>query len=327
MKFTWRAARPSAVVGLDLGGTSIHAVEVLHTPRGPQIRQAIHLTVPDARGTMAREGILELWGRNPGLSRTVVVALQSHEVRVKRMEVERMPSDDFARILPFEFEASEAEPVPSLVLDFQILNPTADSPSMDVLVVAAERELAEARLRLIREVGLTLGALDFEPFALQNALTSAVPETRFGWVALLDLEPDEARLNLALDGVPVGFQTFPCGSGPHERGTRNDDPLSHLHPLARAVKEELAAVVKQVRDGAGNRQASVDEAQIGALYLSGGGASDPDAVQQMAAGLDLPVQPVSPFQGLTVLPSVVAPLSMKCRGTEFLLALGLGLRT
>jgi Tfp pilus assembly PilM family ATPase len=327
MNFPWRTSLSRAVVGLDLGGTRLRAVEVLRTAQGPQIQQVTSLTVPDARGAMAREGIKELWERTPGLSRTVVVALRSHEVEVKRMEVERMPADDFARILPFEFEAFWSEPRGSEVLDFQILNRNADTPSMDVLVVAVQREVAEARVRLIREAGLTLCALDLEPFALQNGLANAVPETRFGWVALLDLEADEARLNLALDGVPVGFQSDLWERGLDRPDPHDDGQSMHLQQLALAVKEDLAAVVDQVRVGFNHPQAGAGEPRVGALYLSGSGASNPDAIQQLAAHLDVPVHPVSPFQGLTVLPSVRTPLSMDRRGTEFLLALGLGLRT
>src|SRR3990172_1000316 len=88
-----------------------------------------------------------------GLIKLVVIEHGKGEPEVIRWEAEQH--------VPFDMENVE--------LDFQILDPDAEGLQMNVLLVAAKRELVENKTALLTDAGLSAEGIDVDAFALHNA--------------------------------------------------------------------------------------------------------------------------------------------------------------
>src|SRR2546422_2752849 len=69
-------------------------------------------------------------------------------------------------------------------LDFQILDPDAEGLQMNVLLVAAKRELVDSRTSLLGEAGLEAGVIDVGAVAIPNTLQLNHPHAMQGVVGV-----------------------------------------------------------------------------------------------------------------------------------------------
>jgi len=102
-------------------------------------------------------------------TKTVVAAVGGRDVIIKRIKTERVKEQQARELMRWEAEQHVPD-VDSVELDFQILEENgANRDEMSVLLVAAKRDLVEAKLRILSEAGITPLGMDVTGFALHNA--------------------------------------------------------------------------------------------------------------------------------------------------------------
>ena len=116
--------------------------------------------------------------------------------------------------VPFDMESVE--------LDFQILDPDGDGLQMNVLLVAAKRELVEGRQSLLAEAGLEPVVMDVDAFALHNAFEVNHPDAMTGVVGEHEQLPGGQRQRHHHRGA------HHPALGPQADGQR-DDPEAEDH--------------------------------------------------------------------------------------------------
>src|SRR2546430_16572172 len=87
-------------------------------------------------------------------------------------------------------------------LDFQILDPDAEGLQMNVLLVAAKRELVEGRVGLLNEAGVTPAMIDVDAFAIHNAFGLNPPDPLQGVVGLVNIGHEGTNGDGLGEGVP-----------------------------------------------------------------------------------------------------------------------------
>src|SRR4029453_573433 len=85
-------------------------------------------------------------------------------------------------------------------------------PQMQVLLVAAKRELIENRMSLLADAGLTPAAIDVGAFALHKAFEQNYPASQRGLVALVNVGHETTNVNLLENGTPILVRDIPFGS-------------------------------------------------------------------------------------------------------------------
>ena len=68
---------------------------------------------------------------------------------IKKIQIERVKEQQAREVIRWEAEQHVPFDMESVELDFQILDPDGEGLEMSVLLVAAKRELVEAKLRLL----------------------------------------------------------------------------------------------------------------------------------------------------------------------------------
>jgi type IV pilus assembly protein PilM len=339
--------RSRSTVGLDVGSGFVKMVQVDHSGDQPEVvRVAMRALLPDAivEGEIMDPGLVadtirSLWEETGIRSRDVVTAVGGHDVIVKKISMDRMKESDAREVIRWEAEQHVPFDIKSVVLDFQILDPGGDGLQMDVLLVAAKRELVDNTVALMEEATLSPVLIDVDAFALHNALERNHPEAMSGVVALVNVGHEITSVNIMEDGVPTLTRDIPFGTRriredlQREQGLTSEGAEDVLqgrstHPqLAHYVQTGAEEVAMGVERAAAFLMAQQMGESLGSVYLSGGAARIHGLPEALAERLGVAVRLVNPFERVPVAPDAFQTADLEGAGAMLLLPLGLALRT
>jgi type IV pilus assembly protein PilM len=211
---------------------------------------------------------------------------------------------------------------------------------MDVLLVAAKRDLVEDKVQLLAQAGLEPEVVDVDAFALHNAFGVNHPEALQGVTALLNIGHELTNVNVLDDGVPLLTRDLTVGTRKiredlqRERGVSADEADAmlkgferspDLEPYVKARGEEIAVGVE--RASAFLQTASRDSGSIQRVFCSGGGARVPGLTEILGQRLNTPVEVANPVQRVSVKEGVFDTVSVDEVAPLLMLATGLALRS
>lgn len=339
--------RKKRTIGLDVGSGLVKVAVVEHGASGPElVRVALMPVLPDAivegevmDGAIVSDAITAALQAAGVSGPRVVAAVGGRDVIVKKIQIDRVKETQARELMRWEAEQHVPFDMESVELDFQILDPEGETEQMDVLLVAAKRDLVESKLRLLADAGLTPAVVDVDAFALHNAFERAHPEAMSGTVALVNVGHDVTNINLVDEGVPVLTRDLLVGTRrfredlQRDRGLGADQAAAVIESAQRsddldavlAIRgEEIAVGVE--RAAAFLSSSSRSGAQIRSVYVAGGGSRAAGLVEVLASRLGVPVLLANPLEGLTVREGAFEALVTDEVAPLLLLSIGLALR-
>jgi len=260
-------------------------------------------------------------------------------VIVKKIQMDRMKEGDAREVIRWEAEQHVPFDMANVELDFQILDPDAEGLQMNVLLVAAKRELVESRTSLLGEAGLEPAIIDVDAFAIHNAFELNHPDAMQGVVGLVNIGHEVTNVNILEDGVPVLTRDLSVGTRRFREDLQREKGLSaedserviqghtqsaDLAQYVDARGEEIAVGVE--RAAAFLATASRSAGGLGRVYTIGGGARVPGLNEALSNRLRVPVELASPVQRLKVRDSVFESVSVDEVAPLLMLSVGLALR-
>ena len=147
MKFSLPSFGKASVIGLDIGSSSVKAVEIVQKSRdkGFELRslgQAPLASEAIVQGAFLNssaivDAIREAVDNGRISGKDVAAAVSGHSVIVKRVNLPQMTREELEDQIQWEAEQYIPFDVNEVNLDFQILDSNEDEGQMDVLLVAA----------------------------------------------------------------------------------------------------------------------------------------------------------------------------------------------
>jgi type IV pilus assembly protein PilM len=341
--------RPKSTIGLDIGSGFVKAAAISHAGPEPELTRVAYLPlVADAivegeimDPSRVADTIRAVIGALGVPARQVVTAVGGRDVIIKKIQMDRMPEEDAREVIRWEAEQYVPFASDSVELDFQILDGNADGLQMEVLLVAAKRELVEQRMLLLQEAGLTASVVDVDAFALHNAFEYNYPDAARGVVAVVNVGHEISNILIQQDGVPTVTREVPFGSRQLKEDLRRMHGLSAEEAEAvvqghSARAEEFRGLIAERSDelARGVERAAaflaVDSAfsrGLGSIYLSGGGARIPHLAEALAARAHARIEIANPLQRLRVNPDATAHFPAEELAPMLMLPIGLALRS
>lgn len=339
--------RKKQSIGLDIGSGLIKVAVIDHGKSQPElVRVAMTPLLADAivEGEIMDPGIvadaISSCLQQAGVSaKAVVTAVGGRDVIIKKIQIERVKEQQARELMRWEAEQHVPFDMESVELDFQILDPNGTDDQMSVLLVAAKRELVEAKVRVLTDAGLSAAAVDVDAFALHNAFERNHPEAMNGIVALVNVGHEVTNINIVEDGVPILTRDLTVGTRRFREDLQRDrglgaeeaaallqgyDQSEHLNAVFETRAEEIAVGVE--RAAAFLASSSRSGAQVSAVYVCGGGSRAPGLLDALAARLRLPVEPASPLANLVVRDGAFESLVTDEVAPLMMLPIGLALR-
>ena len=333
-------------IGLDVGSGFVKLVEVDHSGDQPEVVQvAMRPLVADAivEGEIMDPGLVSdtigALFQEAGLKgREVVTAVGGHDVIIKKIEMDRMKESDAREVIRWEAEQHVPFDIKSVELDFQILDPLAEGLQMEVLLVAAKRELVDNKVSLLLDAGVSPRVIDVDAFALHNAFEYNYPEAMEGIVALVNIGHETTNVSILEDGNPILTRDIPFGSRrvredlQRERGltaeqaediVQGREEFAEMPALVESSADEVAVGIERASAFLMTRQSG---AGMGQIFLSGGGARIPGMSDTLARRMNVETQVVNPFERIPVRAEVGGNVILEEAAPMLLLPLGLALR-
>lgn len=207
-------------VGLDIGSSLIKVVEVDHSKDRPVLtRYGIVKLPPEAivEGEMMDqslviEGIKECMLKAGVTSSNVITAVSGRAVIVKKVVMDKMNPDDAKEAIFWEAEQHVPFDIDDVCLDFQVLNDDMGANQMEILLVAAKKEMVNAHASIVREAGLTPVIIDVDSFAIQNAVESTSGQPEGCVVGLINIGSDVTNINIIQNNTPYFTRDLSVGS-------------------------------------------------------------------------------------------------------------------
>jgi type IV pilus assembly protein PilM len=341
-------SRNKTTVGLDIGSGLIKVVVMDHARGVPElVKVAVAPLLPDAivegevmDPRLVSDAIQEAMERAGASATEVVTAVGGRDVIIKRIQTERVKEQQARELMRWEAEQHVPD-VESVELDFQVLDDEDDAnpDEMSVLLVAAKRELVDAKLRILSEAGLAPSVVDVDAFALHNAFELNHPEAMRGAVALVNVGNEITNVNVLDNGVPILTRDLAVGTrrfqedlqrhhglsaGDAERMVRGYDRNEQLDSVLEARGEEIAVGVE--RAAAFLAASARGAPQVRAIYICGGGSRVPGLADVLGQRLRLKVEYANPLANLHVRDGALSEFSMDEITPLLMLPVGLGLR-
>ncbi|MER3455821.1 MAG: hypothetical protein C4303_00990 [candidate division GAL15 bacterium] len=237
-----------SLVGLDVGSHSVKAVELVRA--GGRFRVAHAAVVATPPGGVVdgaaqdpkvlAPAIREAFDRARIRNRRVNTALSGRAVVVREVRLPTMPDAELAQAVRFEAERYLPAASKDAAVDFQILERVQEGQTtrLDVLFVAARRDVVDGFSLALREAGVTPEVLEVTSFALMRLFQS---ETQEGAVVLADLGADSSDILVVHKGRLRLARSVPVAGNALTRAVAGRLGLEPT--AAQAAKEEKAVAV------------------------------------------------------------------------------------
>jgi type IV pilus assembly protein PilM len=209
---------------------------------------------------------------------------------------------------------------------------------MQVLLVAAKRELVDNKVGLLQDAGVNPVIIDVDAFALHNAFEHNYPNSTYGIIALVNIGHETTNVNILESGVPILTRDIPFGSRKiredlqRERGLTAEQAedvvqgRETVHDLDSFVSTSADEVAVGIERASAFLMTREDGDSVGKIYLSGGGARIPGMTATLGRRMNVETELVNPFERVPVRPNAAGGISVDEAAPMLLLPLGLALR-
>jgi type IV pilus assembly protein PilM len=347
------------LVGLDIGSSSLKLVEIKETPKGYILNQGYMLSrffqISVPRGVIV-DGVLveqeelsarikELFKLSGCRTKNVVTSLSGHSVITKKVsfatmnegELRDLIHDEASKYLPFDN-------MEEVSFDFQILGENEFNPNlMEVLLVAAKKEIINSYTSSIIGAGLLPVIMDVDSFALETMYEENYDSEETDISVIVNIGASITNINVVKQGMSIFTRDFTLGGNTVTEALQNK--LGLTFEDAEKVKIEGAGSMPLSTDEPGGDilafaeplcleiERSVDyfrstygSGDIKQVMLSGGGAKIPGISAELTQRLNITTEIINPFRKIGYDKKVIDAATIESIGPIAAVAVGLALR-
>ncbi len=341
--------KKQSLVGLDIGSHTVKVVEL-----EAQANKAHRLThwgvsAPLAEAIVDGEimdrqlvtdtisNLLETRGIK---SRNVVAAVSGRAVIVKKITMNRLSAEDAQQAVYWEAEQHVPYDINDVSLDFEILGPSAQDPKqMQVLLVAAKKDMVTSFGDLMQEAGLSPFIVDVDSFAAQNALEANYDFSAEEVVAILNIGSEITNINIVQAGVPYFTKDLQVGGNTFIEAAQRKFNLSQTEAAAAVRGESGSAIdmVPVIEQACESLATALERAQaylrtageagaITRVMLCGGSALTPGLPAYLNRRFSVPAEIANPLSRIGYDPGLFAGQDVMKVAPLLTVGIGLALR-
>jgi len=312
-----------AVVGLDIGSSSVKAVELKAVGKGFKVVAfAIEPVPPDSivdgaiiDGAAVADAIRRVFENKAFRTKEVAASLSGNAVIVKKINLPVMTAAELAESIYWEAEQYIPFDIQDVNLDYQILDAGTGAEStgtMDVLLVAAKKEKIADYTGVISQAGRVPVIVDVDAFALQNAY-----EVNYGLdpeavVVLLNAGASAININILTGDQSLFTRDVSIGGNAYTEAVQKElnlpfdsaEQMKRGQPVDGVSAEEVAAVLHAMTENVLLEiqktfdffKATASSDRIDRIVLSGGASRVDGFVAALQERFNTSVEVFDPFK-------------------------------
>jgi type IV pilus assembly protein PilM len=336
---------------LDIGSSAIKVVSVRTAGKGVTLQTFGIEPLPAQTivdGTIMNQSavvdaIRTLWTRLKLRQREVAIAIAGHSVIIKKITVPPMTDAELVEQIPWEAEHHIPFARDDVEIDYQVINRQNASGQMELLLVAAKKEVVHDYAAVAREAQLAPQVVDVAAFSVQNAFEVNYQTSPGETVVIVNIGAAISNINILKDGISAFTRDVTIGGTAFTEEIQKQLNVTHdeaeaykiggAHDEHGVVPQEVERIIEGVAEVmAGEFQRSLDfylatsaEANVSKIYLSGGSAKVAALHRAIEKRSRLPVEVLDPWRRVTV-DSKIDQGFLRAHAPEAMVGLGLALR-
>ncbi len=349
-------AKAKNVIGLDIGSSSVKLVQLKESKRGYQLLNFGTTQLPPEaiidgalmNSTVIVSTIRDLIQNQRIRSKEVGIAISGHSVIIKKITLPAMTEEELEESIQWEAEQYIPFDINDVNIDVQVLTPEpSEQGQMDVLLVAAKKDMINDYLAVVQEAGLVPVVVDVAAFCAENAFEVNYDLPATDTIVLVNIGASVININVLADGVTAFTRDISMGGNQFTEEIQKQLNVSHDEAEAlklgggsssdadSVVPQEVERVIAAVSENlAGEIQRSLDfyaataaDSQISRIYLSGGTCKLPSLYKVVENKVGVPVEIMNPFRNIEFDPKRFDPEYIREVGPAAAVAVGLAIRS
>ncbi len=341
--------KKQSLVGLDIGSHTVKAVELELLANKSYRLTNWGISAPLAEAIvdgeimdrqLVTDAISNLFESRGIKSKSVVAAVSGRAVIVKKITMNRLSAEDAQQAVYWEAEQHVPYDINDVSLDFEILGPAPSDPKqMQVLLVAAKKDMVISFSDLIREAGLSPLIVDVDSFAAQNALEANYDFAPEEVIAILNIGSEITNINITQAGVPYFTKDLQVGGDVFIESAMRKFNLSQAEAAAAVRGEsgaglEIAPVIEQACEGLATAleraqaylRTAGEAGPITRVMLCGGSAMTPGVSEFLNRRFSVPAEIANPLARVGYDPALFAGQDVMKVAPLLTVGIGLALR-
>jgi type IV pilus assembly protein PilM len=223
-------------------------------------------------------------------TKDVITAVSGRAVIVKKVVMDKMNPDDAKEAIFWEAEQHVPFDIDDVCLDFQVLKEDVGANQMEILLVAAKKEMVNTHADIVRDAGFNPRIIDVDSFAIQNAIASSSGGAGDLVTGLVNIGSDVTNINIIQDNIPYFTRDLSVGSNVFiEAIQRNlgvdfeeadamlcgESEIEDEERCNEVIAEAAGEISMGIERSISFLKTAGDAEQIDQVILSGGGARIP----------------------------------------------------
>ena len=317
-------SKQKPLVGLDIGSSSLKLVELSETKHGYVLTNFFQLPLPRGvieNGIPAEEQelvghIKELFRLAKCRTKNVATSLSGHGVIIKKVtlsnmgeeELRELIHDEASKYLPFD-EKEE------ISFDFQILGANDYNPNlMEVLLVAAKKDVVDTYRRIITAAGLVPLIMDVDSFALETMYEENYDFDDRDIAVLVNIGASITNINVVKNGGSIFTRDFPLGGNAvteaiqkllnigfeEAEKIKTEGPSKKLEEVGQDVLSLSEEICLEIERSVDYFHSTFGGGDIKQVLLAGGGAKTPGLAEELSRRLNIDAEIVNPFRKIGI---------------------------
>jgi type IV pilus assembly protein PilM len=341
------------LAGLDIGSSSIKLAETYESSKGRILGRFSQ--IPLAKGVIVDGAVVEpealtatikeLYKKSGCKRRLIVTSLSGHSVIVKKATFAQMDEaelfelihDEAEKYLPFEDAAT-------VDFDCQILGDHPYNPSqMEVLLVAAKKEIIEGYTKSIEAAGLIPVIIDVDSFVLETLYEENYEFDENDVAVLVNIGASITNLNAVKGGGSMFTRDFTQGGNAVTQAIASDlklsfeeaekakiDGLGDDEQARKLFRDKLIVyadgICSEIERSVDYFRSTFGVESIKQVLLSGGGAMIPGIAADLGQRLGIETEILNPFKKIRCNKNVLDKETAARVGPLAAIGVGLALR-
>jgi type IV pilus assembly protein PilM len=338
-------------IGLDIGSSSIKAIQLKKRNRGVEVRAfgmeplapqtIVDGTIMDQSAVV--DAIRSLWRRLKLRQKDVAIAIAGHSVIIKKISVPRMNPTELAEHIPQEAEHHIPFSRDDVEIDYEVVVEQNISGQMDLLLVAAKREVVADYTQVVRDASLNPVVVDVAAFTAQNGFEANYQLRPEETVVLINIGAAISNINIIRGTQSLFTRDVTIGGNLFTEEIQKQLNVSHdeaeAYKIGGSQDEQgmLPQAVERVMESvadimSGEFQRSLDfflatssESNVSRVCLAGGTAKTLALHRAIEQHSRLPVEVIDAWRNVAIHPSLDSAY-LAAHSPEALVGVGLALR-
>ncbi len=322
--------RVKNLMGLDIGSSSIKAVELKETKQGLQLVQFRMVPLPAEaivdgaimNAPAVVEAITELLSQGKFKTKNVATSICGHSVIVKKIKVPEQTQEELEESIQWEAEQYIPFDITDVNLGWQILGSDAqDVGQMEVLLVAAKKDMINDYTSVVTEAGLVPMVMDVDAFAVENMFEANYGASQGETIVLADVGASIININILRNGISTFTRDVSMGGNQLTEEIQKQLNVSReeaeslklggeaggpSETTEAVIPQEVGSIIRSICETMATEiQRSLDffsatstDDKIAKVYLTGGSAKIPGLPSVLESKIGVPVEIANPFRSI-----------------------------